>query len=712
MDRSEIARAHGIVARTIAAVVICITSVAALAFGAAAREPMQGARIGTMSVLGVGTSDARFAVIASADTDSTPTSIAELTPTQTPGLVFTQSTWSSAGALATARSEHTLTLLDSGEVLAVGGSDGQYGIAGAEIYDPDSDTWRSAGTMSRPRAFHKAVRLPDGRVLIAGGHISGGDSTAEIYDPVTDSWTATGSMNEGRYNHNMTLLSDGKVLVTGGNYALAAGVYSSRSSAELYDPTTGIWSFAAAMPTDFYQHSAVLLGSGKVLVLGSWSWSPTNAYLYDPATNTWTTTGIMNVSRANTQATLLPDGRVLASGGSGVEYGSSSSAEIYDPVTNSWSSTGGMTVARSSHLARRLANDRVLVVGVDGTSDVYDPATGIWTPSATMAHGRRSDGVLLSTGDVLIAGGWDGSRVMASSERFTYVTPIATSTPTPTPTESHAATSTPTSTSTTTPTPTSTDSPSTPTVPPATPSTTPVPVSSLAIDAVWPSVYMPLNAVPLTIHGRGFGSALAVRVDGVAAQFTVIDGTRIRFVHHGTPDLQCGVGDISIASATETITASGAIRYFCPASTSFAAQIGGALTLIGGVTATVPGQGVVGSFSITGTDASPELGFRDDDLLVRSLRFDALFNGIPVSGLWKPMTIQVSIGSADSYGRPKLYRFCVLETESGNFIDSWKLVNSAYDPKSRTLTASVSDMTLYAVVVASKEIVYVPFVRR
>ena len=93
-----------------------------------------------------------------------------------------------------------------------------------------------------PRYQHTATLLPDGRVLVAGGEDNstvGITATAELYNPVTHyAWSATFSMGTKRYDHTATLLGNGKVLVVDGASSFGSGV----SSAELYDPATGFWS--------------------------------------------------------------------------------------------------------------------------------------------------------------------------------------------------------------------------------------------------------------------------------------------------------------------------------------------------------------------------------------------------------------------------------------------------------------------------------------
>src|SRR5262249_33833797 len=70
-----------------------------------------------------------------------------------------------------------------------------------------------------------------------------------------------------RGNQTATLLSNGKLLVTGGQ---TNGGFTT-AAAELYDPTSGIWTLGDPMNADRAQHTATMLPSGKVLAAGGFS---------------------------------------------------------------------------------------------------------------------------------------------------------------------------------------------------------------------------------------------------------------------------------------------------------------------------------------------------------------------------------------------------------------------------------------------------------
>jgi hypothetical protein len=90
--------------------------------------------------------------------------------------------------------------------------------------------------MNNVRYLHTASVLSNGKVLVTGGYSNSAYlNSAELYDPSTGMWTTTGNMNYARAEHKASVLTNGKVLVTGG---ISNGFLN---SAELYDPSTGTW---------------------------------------------------------------------------------------------------------------------------------------------------------------------------------------------------------------------------------------------------------------------------------------------------------------------------------------------------------------------------------------------------------------------------------------------------------------------------------------
>jgi N-acetylneuraminic acid mutarotase len=336
-------------------------------------------------------------------------------------------TWTTTGSLNIARYDHTATLLPNGKLLVVGGI-GSHAVSVVEQYDPTTGVWTTNSlTLNTARFRHTATLLANGKVLVAGGGNGGFLSSAEVFDPATGTWTPTvNSLAAGRVLHTATLLGNGKVLIAGGA-GTNAGSPGIVSSAELYDPASGMWAAVNPMHLGRYRHTATLLPNGQLMVAGGAAvGSVTNsAEVYDPVAGTWTTINSMKRARFYQTASLLPNGTVLVTGGDGV----GNAAEIYDSSNGTWTTTNTMNNVRQSHTATMLANGKVLVTG--GTDLYYNPtaSTEIYDPDINPAMGtnkltgalisRRADhqSILLPNGKVLVAGG-EGGNFSSSAELF------------------------------------------------------------------------------------------------------------------------------------------------------------------------------------------------------------------------------------------------------------------------------------------------------
>ena len=289
--------------------------------------------------------------------------------------------------------------------------------------------WKATGGLGMARTRHTATLLTDGRVLVVGGLTVASPccqiaNTAEVYDPATGQWRMTNPPNTSRYDHIAVQMANGKVLISGG----ASGTFGLVASTEIYDPLTEIWTIVGNLNVARDNSQAVLLHDGRVLITGGGAITLTGtaevAEIYNPVTNLWTLAGTMKKGRVLHSIALLLDGKVIVAGGLADSFLRTS--EIYDPATNTWTLTGDLTIPSANRSTTLLANGKVLITGGVNASEspvtvaeLYDPVIGQWTATGSMTMPRVMHSLtLLPSGKVLAAGGTAGSSTLSSAELY------------------------------------------------------------------------------------------------------------------------------------------------------------------------------------------------------------------------------------------------------------------------------------------------------
>jgi hypothetical protein len=360
-------------------------------------------------------------------------------------LVYGDGTWTVTESLPQAEWSPGAAVLRDGRVLVAGGALGTSSTSATDsvtIYDPATGHWSAGTHLLQPRAYPMVVTLTDGSVLAAGGsrNLQPLD-TAERYYAENGTWVAAGRLKVPRTQGTLTVLSDGRVLAVGGGIEGSPG-WRSTASAEIFDPSTGVWSLAAPMSVARAFHTATQLADGEVLVAGgATTYNGTHgtvtaaAEIYNPRSNTWRPAGRMSVPRYADAAALLPDGRVLVAGGWSFTTDtdpSLASAEIYDPAANVWTATRSLNDARGALAIATLPDGRLLAIaGVDpayhvlASTEIFDPRLGTWqtTGKLPVAMERPAMGVL-PDGRVLVAGG----AIDANAGRVTAVCAVYSAT--------------------------------------------------------------------------------------------------------------------------------------------------------------------------------------------------------------------------------------------------------------------------------------------
>jgi N-acetylneuraminic acid mutarotase len=237
--------------------------------------------------------------------------------------------WRSTEPMSTIQANPQAVLLTDGRVLVVGIVQSQPSdpTAGpAEFYHPGPETWSPAPAEPIGRRSAAALLMRSGAVMVMGGYAWEDHSYpgVDVYDPATNAWKRTPPLPTSCMSLTATLLPSGKVVVTGGEHQ-TEGFFWDLDSTLTYDPATGTWSSSANMSIARSGHAATLLHSGLVLVEGGWSAPYTDdgppyygsivssAEIFDG--NSWASATSMAVPRLNHTATVLASGGVLVVGG-------------------------------------------------------------------------------------------------------------------------------------------------------------------------------------------------------------------------------------------------------------------------------------------------------------------------------------------------------------------------------------------------------------
>jgi N-acetylneuraminic acid mutarotase len=361
-------------------------------------------------------------------------------------------TWSAGAALTTARSDHTATLLDNGRVLVVGGrsTSGTAALNTAQLYDPTTNTWSNAGNLAAARSQHTATRLRSGKVLVIGGqHNANVLASAEIYDPVTNAWTSAGSMATARRLHTATAVAAGigdDVIVIGGLDVGSNGTAFGLTSVERYSASSNSWfTFSAQLSDQRYSHTATARPNGDILIAGGISarisglsvvpTSRDSVERFDYGTLTVAAAGQLRDARGRHSATLLPSGKLMLIGG--VNDGTSpaylQSIETFDLATGDATLEPAMATARADHTATLIPTGAILVAGGRASAATVTASAALVRTAAESSVGSSSNCgarfdaaiAMLADGRVLVAGGRDGGGVFASLADARIYDPVA-----------------------------------------------------------------------------------------------------------------------------------------------------------------------------------------------------------------------------------------------------------------------------------------------
>jgi len=285
-------------------------------------------------------------------------------------------TWTSVPRTSGRPSPTAAAVTSDNKVLAMAY---QFGTPGSELFDPATGTWSLGPTPPTVRFYTKLVRLGSGKLLVIGGEVGGLiASTTEVYDATsggpTSGWSAGPTMGRAHYQHSAISLSDGRVLVVGGGPDVKA--------AEILDAAGTTWTSLPDVPgLGVWSHATTPLPGGDALLVGGGI-----AARFHGSSNTWSALAAPPVNTWRHALSPLKNGKALMTGGeenSPLGFYSIARAFLFDPATSLFTETTSMGVARAYHTSELLANGNVIVVGGYGggkslaSAELYRPGDAV-----------------------------------------------------------------------------------------------------------------------------------------------------------------------------------------------------------------------------------------------------------------------------------------------------------------------------------------------
>lgn len=361
---------------------------------------------------------------------------------------------------------------DGKRIYALGGTNGTADLATVEAYDPAADSWTTMAALPEPRSDF-GVAVADARLVAVGGTAGGRPlKNVTALDLTTSTWSDLPDMGTAR--HGVAVAAVGKTVYAIGG-STGAGDSQATSSAEAlklaprtpqpaarwrslpdaptarlmmastvlddkiwliggiregetlqsvetYDPRTQQWQPQPSLPIPL-NHAAAATYRGEVVVIGGATDTVTQASdkVFALRDGTWVELPNLRHARAAPAAAVVGDKLVVVGGQNDKQI--VPQTEVFDG--ESWTEAADMPTPRE-HLAA--VSDGVYVYTVGGrllsadensaAVERFDPASGNWERLPDMPSPRGSYGAAFVDGRIVVVGGEEPTRVLATVEMY------------------------------------------------------------------------------------------------------------------------------------------------------------------------------------------------------------------------------------------------------------------------------------------------------
>ncbi|AFM15607.1 serine/threonine protein kinase [Mycolicibacterium chubuense NBB4] len=385
--------------------------------------------------------------------------------------VFDGTGWKLGAPMPTPR--QLLAAVSDGKlVYAIGGTNGTADLATVEAYDPAADTWTAMSPLPEPRSDF-GVAVTDARLVAVGGTAGGRPvKSVTALDLTTATWSDLPDLGTAR--HGLAVAAVGKsVYAIGGSTGAGDGQATSSAEAlklaprtpqpaaqwrslpdaptprlmtawtvlddkiwiiggiregetlqtvETYDPGAKQWEPQPSLPIPL-NHAAAATYRGEVVVIGGATDAIAQASdkVFAFRDHKWVELPSLQHARAAPAAAVVDDKLVVVGGQNDKKL--VPQTEVFDGA--SWAQAADMPTPRE-HLAA--VSDGVYVYTVGGrflsadensaAFERFDPESGNWEKLPDMPTPRGSFGAAFVDGRIVVVGGEEPTRVLATVEMY------------------------------------------------------------------------------------------------------------------------------------------------------------------------------------------------------------------------------------------------------------------------------------------------------